>query len=75
MSMVRLIVLAATGLLAGLGIPLSARLSAVNPHVAVGWELDVIAAVIVGELACRAALARSGAPWSASSSSAWSSTA
>jgi ribose/xylose/arabinose/galactoside ABC-type transport system permease subunit len=46
---VRVSVLAATGMLAALGgILLSARLGAGNPHVAVGWELDVIAAVIVG---------------------------
>ncbi|MGA2067310.1 MAG: ABC transporter permease [Thermoguttaceae bacterium] len=46
---VRIAVLAATGLLAALGgILLSARLGAGNPHVATGWELDVIAAVIVG---------------------------
>ena len=42
-------VLAITGLLAALsGIMLSARLLAGNPTVSVGWELDVIAAVIVG---------------------------
>ena len=46
---VRVLVLAFTGLLAAWsGVMLSARILSGNPTVAVGWELDVIAAVIVG---------------------------
>ena len=46
---VRIIVLAATGLLAAWsGVMLSSRLLSGTPTVAAGWELDVIAAVIVG---------------------------
>jgi ribose/xylose/arabinose/galactoside ABC-type transport system permease subunit len=46
---VRILVLALTGLLAALsGALLSSRLLSGNPTVAAGWELDVIAAVIVG---------------------------
>jgi len=46
---VRVIVLAATGVLAALsGVVLSAKMMSGDPRVAVGWELDVIAAVIVG---------------------------
>jgi ribose/xylose/arabinose/galactoside ABC-type transport system permease subunit len=46
---VRVLVLAATGLLAAAsGVMLSARILSGNATVAVGWELDVIAAVIVG---------------------------
>ena len=48
-SRVRISVLAVTGLLAAAsGITLSARIVSGNPTVAAGWELDVIAAVIVG---------------------------
>ena len=48
-GMVRVMVLALTGLLAALsGIVLSSRMLSGNPTVGVGWELDVIAAVIVG---------------------------
>jgi ribose/xylose/arabinose/galactoside ABC-type transport system permease subunit len=48
-GLVRVMVLALTGLLAALsGIVLSARMLSGNPTVGVGWELDVIAAVIVG---------------------------
>lgn len=46
---VKVIVLATTGLFAAAsGIMLSARILSGNATVAVGWELDVIAAVIVG---------------------------
>jgi ribose/xylose/arabinose/galactoside ABC-type transport system permease subunit len=46
---VRVTVLAITGLLAAWsGVMLASRLASANPTVAVGWELDVIAAVIVG---------------------------
>jgi ribose/xylose/arabinose/galactoside ABC-type transport system permease subunit len=46
---VRILVLAITGMLAALsGVILSSRMLAGNPTVAAGWELDVIAAVIVG---------------------------
>lgn len=46
---VRVFVLALTGLLAALaGVLLASRLLSGNATVAVGWELDVIAAVIVG---------------------------
>ena len=46
---VRVLVLALTGLLAALsGALLSSRLLSGNPTVAAGWELDVIASVIVG---------------------------
>lgn len=46
---VRVLVMALVGLLAAAsGVMLSARLLSGNPTVAVGWELDVIAAVIVG---------------------------
>lgn len=46
---VRVIVLGLTGVLAALsGVLMSARLASANATVAVGWELDVIAAVIVG---------------------------
>jgi ribose/xylose/arabinose/galactoside ABC-type transport system permease subunit len=46
---VRILVLALTGLLAALsGALLSSRLLSGNPTVAAGWELDVIASVIVG---------------------------
>jgi ribose/xylose/arabinose/galactoside ABC-type transport system permease subunit len=46
---VRTLVLALTGLLAALsGALLSSRLLSGNPTVAAGWELDVIASVIVG---------------------------
>jgi ribose/xylose/arabinose/galactoside ABC-type transport system permease subunit len=46
---VRILTLALTGALAALsGVLLSARLMSGNPTVAAGWELDVIAAVIVG---------------------------
>jgi len=46
---VRIVTLAITGVLAALsGVLLSARLLSGNPTVAAGWELDVIAAVIVG---------------------------
>ncbi|HWL94175.1 MAG TPA: ABC transporter permease [Phycisphaerae bacterium] len=46
---VRVGVLAITGLLAALsGVVLTARISSGSPEVAQGWELDVIAAVIVG---------------------------
>src|SRR5204863_458500 len=45
----RIIVLAITGLLsAWSGVMLSARILSGTPTVAAGWELDVIAAVIVG---------------------------
>lgn len=48
-SGVRIMVLGATGALAALsGIMLSARMLSGNPTVGYGWELDVIAAVIVG---------------------------
>jgi ribose/xylose/arabinose/galactoside ABC-type transport system permease subunit len=46
---VRIAAFAITGLLAALsGVMLSSRLLSGNPTVAAGWELDVIAAVIVG---------------------------
>jgi len=46
---VRILTLALTGMLAALsGALLSSRLLSGNPTVAAGWELDVIAAVIVG---------------------------
>ena len=46
---IRVMTLALTGVLAALsGVMLSARLLSGNPTVAAGWELDVIAAVIVG---------------------------
>lgn len=46
---VRIAVLAITGTLAALaGILLASRMGAGNPKVAIGWELDVIASVIVG---------------------------
>jgi len=46
---VRIAVLAITGMLAAWsGVMVSARILSGNPTVAVGWELDVIAAVIVG---------------------------
>lgn len=46
---VRVSVLAVTGSLAALsGVLLASRMSAGSPEVAKGWELDVIAAVIVG---------------------------
>jgi ribose/xylose/arabinose/galactoside ABC-type transport system permease subunit len=46
---VRIIVLALTSMLAALaGIMLSSRMLAGDPTVAQGWELDVIAAVIIG---------------------------
>ena len=46
---VRILALAITGALAAWsGVMLSARIQSGNPTVAVGWELDVIAAVIVG---------------------------
>lgn len=46
---VRVLVLAMTGVLAAIsGVLLSSRLLSGNATVAVGWELDVIAAVIVG---------------------------
>jgi ribose/xylose/arabinose/galactoside ABC-type transport system permease subunit len=46
---VRILALALTGALAALsGVLLSSRLLSGNPTVAAGWELDVIAAVIVG---------------------------
>lgn len=46
---VRILALAITGALAAWsGVMLSARMLSGNPTVAVGWELDVIAAVIVG---------------------------
>jgi ribose/xylose/arabinose/galactoside ABC-type transport system permease subunit len=46
---VRILTLALTGVLAALsGVLLSSRLLSGNPTVAAGWELDVIAAVIVG---------------------------
>lgn len=48
-SKVRIMVLGITGILAALsGIMLSSRMQAGNPTVGYGWELDVIAAVIVG---------------------------
>ena len=48
-GLVRITVLAVTGLLsAWSGVMLSARLLSGTPTVAAGWELDVIAAVIVG---------------------------
>lgn len=48
-SLIRILTLAMTGLLAAAsGIMLSSRMSSGNPTVAYGWELDVIAAVIVG---------------------------
>jgi ribose/xylose/arabinose/galactoside ABC-type transport system permease subunit len=48
-SLVRIAALAITGTLAALsGIMLSARIDSGNPTVAQGWELDVIAAVIIG---------------------------
>jgi len=48
-SMVRVMVLGVTGMLAALsGIMLSSRMLSGNPTVGYGWELDVIAAVIVG---------------------------
>jgi len=51
---VRVAVLAITGALAAWsGVMLSARILSGNPTVAVGWELDVIAAVIVGGTSLR----------------------
>ena len=48
-SGVRIMVLGITGILAALsGIMLSSRMLSGNPTVGYGWELDVIAAVIVG---------------------------
>ena len=48
-SRVRIMVLGITGMLAALsGIMLSSRMLSGNPTVGYGWELDVIAAVIVG---------------------------
>jgi ribose/xylose/arabinose/galactoside ABC-type transport system permease subunit len=48
-SRIRIMVLGITGLLAALsGIMLSSRMLSGNPTVAQGWELNVIAAVIVG---------------------------
>lgn len=48
-SRVRIMVLGITGILAALsGILLSSRMLSGNPTVGYGWELDVIAAVIVG---------------------------
>jgi ribose/xylose/arabinose/galactoside ABC-type transport system permease subunit len=48
-SRVRIMVLGITGVLAALsGIMLSSRMLSGNPTVGYGWELDVIAAVIVG---------------------------
>lgn len=48
-SRVRIVVFGITGALAALsGIMLSSRMLAGNPTVGYGWELDVIAAVIVG---------------------------
>ncbi|MFC1493059.1 ABC transporter permease [candidate division KSB1 bacterium] len=46
---IKILVLAVTGMLAALsGIMLSARIMSGTPTVAQGWELDVIAAVIIG---------------------------
>ncbi len=46
---VRILVLALTGMLAALsGVLVSARFVSGNPNVAEGWELEVIAAVIIG---------------------------
>lgn len=48
-SMVRILVFAITGALAALsGVMLSARIMSGIPTVAVGWELEAIAAVIIG---------------------------
>ena len=48
-SLIRVLVLSITGLLAAWsGVMLSARILSGNPTVAAGWELDVISAVIVG---------------------------
>lgn len=48
-SAVRIMVLAITGMLSALsGVMLCSRMMSGNPQVARGWELDVIAAVIVG---------------------------
>lgn len=53
-ALVRILVLAITGLLAALsGVMLSSRMMAGNPNVASGWELDVIAAVVVGGTSLR----------------------
>ncbi len=48
-SRTRVLVMAITGCLAALsGVLLCGRLSSGNPNVGLGWELDVIAAVIIG---------------------------
>lgn len=48
-SLVRILVFAITGALAALsGVMLSARIMSGTPTVAVGWELEAIAAVIIG---------------------------
>ncbi len=58
---VRVLSLAITGTLAALsGVLLSSRMMSGNPTVAAGWELDVIAAVIVGGTSLRGG---SGSVW------------
>lgn len=51
---VRIAVLALTGMLAALsGVMLAARIMSGTPTVAVGWELDIIASVIIGGTSLR----------------------
>jgi ribose transport system permease protein len=68
---IQILVYVLGGVLAGLaGLVLAARLSSAQPNTGVGFELDAIAAVVLGGTSRWGARGPSGAPSSAPSSSA-----